>query len=460
MQFSRAHLAIGDADSYAMGLGFSIAIGLPMVDASFWYQTIETLLADIPNVDKPLLGAPQRIFLSADRATLASQKLTSLELVAKNTSDSWLLDLNAKEARAKITLHKDWLGGGVDVKADFIDLANWQEEGSEDNKEIEVPSDKPIFTPNLANLPPVSFTCLRCRLQESDLGRVDVSMSRAAHGMHIDNLRFNSTHGTFSATGDWYLADNTSRTHIKGDFSSSDFGAFLKGFKFNSGIKDSKARVDFDFDWQRAPYEFNFATLNGDMNWHLSDGNLTDVPDKGSRIFSILSLESLVRKLKLDFRDMFAKGFFYDKMEGSFQVVDGVADTRDAIIDGGAGEITMLGYTDLNHKQLNYQLAFAPKVTSSLPVIIAYMVNPAAALAALALDQVLTSAKVISNIKFSLTGSFDEPKLEEIERDSKDISLPARALPTQDIGTPPADIDAQIDKPFDAQTIFEDTVSG
>jgi uncharacterized protein YhdP len=101
-------------------------------------------------------------------------------------------------------------------------------------------------------------------------------------------------------------------------------------------------------------------------------------------------------------------------------------DTRNTVVDGSAGEITMRGYTNLVSKELNYRIAFAPKVTSSLPLIVAYMVNPATALAALALDQVLTSAKVISNIKFSLTGTIDDPKLEELQRDSKEISLPAQ----------------------------------
>jgi hypothetical protein len=69
------------------------------------------------------------------------------------------------------------------------------------------------------------------------------------------------------------------------------------------------------------------------------------------------------------------------------------------------------------------------------------MVNPATAIAALAIDQVLTSAKVISNIKFSLTGPFDEPKLEELGRDSKDIVLPARVQPT----TEPDDVPMESD---------------
>jgi uncharacterized protein (TIGR02099 family) len=449
MQFSRAHLGIGQTDTVGMGLGFSIAVNVPQFDLNQWYPTIATLLADLPDSERPLIGAPQRIFVSANTALVAAQKLTNVELLAKNTSDSWLLELNAKQARASITLHKDWLGSGIDIKADFIHLADWQ--GESDNTAA-------VFSPNLANLPPLKFECLRCRFHDNDFGRVDFSLSRASGGMHVDSLRLNNTHGLLYATGDWYLSDTHSSTHLVGEFSSSDFGEFLQDFNFNSGIKDSKAAAGFDLSWQSSPYKFNFASLYGDVEWRLTDGYLTDVPDKGSRIFSILSLESLVRKLKLDFRDVFAKGFFYDKMDGSLQIANGIADTRDTVIDGGAGEITMEGYSDLVNKQLNYQLAFAPKVTSSLPVIIAYMVNPAAALAALALDQVLTSAKVISNIKFSLTGSFDEPQLEELERDSQDISLPAQAMPSQDIQQAPEDVDAQLDIPISLPLLIEEPV--
>jgi uncharacterized protein (TIGR02099 family) len=457
MQFSRAHLNIGESDSVGMGLGFSVAVKMPELDSSEWYKTISTLLADLPSSDAPLISAPQRIFVSADSALVASQKFTDVELVAKNNSDNWTLDLNAKQARAKITFHKDWLQDGVNISADFIDLADWhseqasllakQQTPAQTATEQLLPTSKPLFSPDPATFPPIKFECLRCRYQNNELGRVDFSLSRAAKGMHIDSLRLNNRNGIFDATGDWFLSENNSSTHLKGNITSSDFGALLKGFQFDSGIKDSKATADFDLSWKRAPYEFNFDSLNGDIDWRLSDGYLTDVPDKGSRLLTILSLESLVRKLKLDFRDVFAKGFFYDKIKGSFQISDGTADTRDTIVDGGAGEITMHGYTNLNSKELNYQIAFAPKVTSSLPVIIAYMVNPATALAALALDQVLTSAKVISNIKFSLTGTIDDPKLEELGRDSKDITLPAQIAPDKELGTPSIDGDTSSESP-------------
>lgn len=455
MQFSRANLAIGDADLVGMGIGFSISAKVEKLDTDAWYQTINYLLSQSAHLggESPILEAPKRIYISADSALLASQKLTNVELVAKNTNDSWLLDINAKETRMEVALYKDWLAQGVKINADFIDVASWQKE--DETTEI---GGKPILDTN--HFPPITFSCKRCSILNNDLGKVDFVLTRSASGMQIDSFRMNNKHGLLYAEGDWFINQDKSSTRFKGEFSSSDFGNLLKGFQFNSGIKDSKASAKFDLSWQQAPYEFNFSTLSGEMDWRLTDGYLTEVTDKGSRIFSILSLDSLIRKLKLDFRDVFAKGFYYDKMTGSFQIQDGMVDTRDTLVDGGAGEITMLGYTDLNNQELNYRISFVPKVTSSLPVIVAWMVNPATALAALALDQVLTSAKVISNIQFSLTGTFDEPIIEELGRDSKEITLPARTQPSSE-DIPPKLQGSNIDsQPVSIQIIPETLVSG
>lgn len=458
MQFSRAHLAIGQSDLIGMGLGFSVSANIQELDTTLWYEVINTLINDLPdNKTKPLLEAPKRIFINADNALIASQRFTGLEMLAKNTSDSWLFDINAKEARMEVALYKDWLNKGVDINADFIELTKWQSTQIDNDK---APSTPIEFVAEINTLPPVSFSCTRCRFLDNDLGKIDFNLSRSATGMKIDQVRLNNAHGLFYGSGDWFLTNGQSSTRLKGEFSSSDFGAFLKGFKLNSGIKDSKASSKFDLSWKRAPYEFNFETLNGQIDWRLTDGYLTEVSDQGSRIFSLLSLDSLVRKLQLDFRDVFAKGFFYDKINGSFQLENGIGYTQDTLVDGGAGEITMQGYTDLNAQQLNYQIEFTPNVTSSLPVIVAWMVNPATALAALALDQMLTSAKVISNIKFSLTGSLDEPILKELGRDSKEVSLPARATPASETETPSQSIDQQLDTPVSIQVPTETPVSG
>lgn len=78
-------------------------------------------------------------------------------------------------------------------------------------------------------------------------------------------------------------------------------------------------------------------------------------------------------------------------------------------------------------------------MTGNLPVLVYFMVNPPTALAALALDQVLTSAKVISNVNYSVTGTIDKPVVSEIGRDSADVELPARVPPIDEPVVPGSD---------------------
>lgn len=417
LQFSRAHLSIGESEIVGMGLGFSISADLATLDSLAWYNAISALITDLPDSNAPLLGAPQRVYVDADTMFIAGQRIDNLQLIAKHSTQDWLLEFNAEQARAEVTLYYDWLTKGIDIKADFIDLAEINGDGTQ------IASYK---QPDLANLPPVSFVCKQCKVQGKDLGRIDFQLSRGQNGMKIDNLRMNNDNGLLYASGDWNFTEQGSNTRLTGEFSSPDFGAFVKGFGFDAGIKDSKASMEFDLSWQKAPYAFNSASLNGQIDWRLTDGYISELTDKGARIFSIFSLQSLVRKLSLDFRDVFAKGFFYDKMKGSFQVAKGRVYTEDTVIDGGAGEMTIAGYTDLPTQELNYHIGFAPNVTSSLPLLVYFMVNPGTAIAALAIDQVLTEAKVISYVEYSLTGTIQEPIATPLDKRSEDISLPAK----------------------------------
>ena len=56
------------------------------------------------------------------------------------------------------------------------------------------------------------------------------------------------------------------------------------------------------------------------------------------------------------------------------------------------------------------------------------MVNPATAVAALALDEMFTSAKVISGIQYSLTGSLQHSQIKLLEQTNKVVELPTKMM--------------------------------
>ncbi|CAI3926811.1 MAG: YhdP family protein [Pseudomonadota bacterium] len=461
MQFSRAHLALGESDIANIGTGFSISANLAQADVQEWFTTINMLLSGKgkdtstavakanahssiqSNESKKanLFGTPSRIFAKADKLNFAGHSIKDAQLSATERNKDWILDLASPQARATIRINSDLDEQGIEINADYLSLEKPVEAGgttkadSESGVELATNSAMPNeegespynIDPN--TLPPIYFYCQSCGVHGIDLGEITLDIAKEENGLAIRQLLVKSDETNVTATGYWKHMGGEIQSALNGTLTSPDVGQMLKEYGVESGIKDSSANVAFDITWPNAPMDFGFEQLNGNVQWSLSDGYLTELSDKGSRIFTLFSLNSLVRKLSLDFRDVFAKGFFYDDMGGTLSIVDGKAYTDDTEIDGGAGEIEITGFTDLNTGGLNYNVSFAPNVTGNLPFLVYFLATPPTALAALAIDQVLTSAKVISNVNYRVTGTIKDPKFDEVERNSKDISLPAQNAP-------------------------------
>ena len=465
MQFSRALLSLGDANVGDRGTGFSIAANLEQADIVEWFTTLQTLImpskmddasasltantntSGITNKNtnsdtlstqnraqkQNIFGVPSRIFVTADTLTGWGHSLNNVSLTAREQDKDWLLQVDAAKARATIRVNNDINNQGIDINADYLVLdkpATETELNETPVEEIEIAKQQAeVVEVDPLDVPPIYFYCNVCSVHGLDLGEVTLDVAKTDQGLQIRQLLTRSSSADVTATGYWQHENGDITTRLNGTLSSPDVGQMLKQRGITSGIKDSEADVKFDLGWPSAPFDFSLDKLSGDVDWALTDGYLTEVSDKGSRIFTLFSLNSLVRKLSLDFRDVFATGFFYDKMGGSLQIADGTAFTDDTEIDGGAGEIEIKGYTNLNTGGLNYNITFAPNVTGNLPFLVYFLATPPTALAALALDQVLTSAKVISNVNYKVSGTITNPQFEEVERHSKDISLPANVSP-------------------------------
>ena len=121
---------------------------------------------------------------------------------------------------------------------------------------------------------------------------------------------------------------------------------------------------------------------------------------------------------------------FYRELKGSFTVKDGVAYTDNVRMKGTAGDLTIVGNTNLNSNELDYRMSYKPNLTSSLPVLawIATL-NPVTFLAGVALDEVITSS-VIAEINFEVTGNLDNPEFKQVSKKNKNISVGRSTPPT------------------------------
>ncbi|MFC3032996.1 YhdP family protein [Pseudoalteromonas fenneropenaei] len=413
--FANAQLVVGEKDLGLTNQGFVVAIEQPQFELEPWLPFLDNLLTVTSGVS-PSGVLPPLSLVSGQFARVQAGPLpfNDVEFSLTPSTDGFSAKIIGKELRATVAIPRHGSSRPILINADYLRL----------QPEVATPNSKPAPQPQwLTRLPAIEATCLDCKLAQYQLDKVNLSLFGDGQQLQVTELRVDKGEHVLSANGRWV----DGRSEFTGKLNSKNVGMLLDEFDITTSIKDASAEVDFTLNWQDAPYSFALPTLGGEINWRLGEGHLSEISDGGARVFSLLSMDSLVRKLKLDFRDVFSKGFFFNQMQGNMQLQAGIAYTKDAKLDGVPADLTISGHANLVSKEINYDLAVAPQVTSSLPVIVAWMVNPVSGLAALALDKVIHSARVISEIKFKVTGTMDNPQVQEIDRKSREVELPQAA---------------------------------
>ncbi|MEJ6475516.1 YhdP family protein [Pseudoalteromonas piscicida] len=420
-----AHLIIGSKDEGLNATGFDITIKQQEVELLPWLPLINRIVkAPRSESGVAFIPALNQVSGSFSKVTVADIPFHDVDIAMAPLNGAMQLKINSKEMRSQVAIPASNSSRPIHINSDYLRLnLPKSEQSPEPSPEKE---EDPLDW--LLSLPATEFVCADCKVDEYQLDKVNLSLFGDGNRLNISELVVDKKDHKLNASGRF----EQGKTSLSGALVSDDFGELTDEFDITSTIKDSRANIEFDLAWQGAPYDMDLPSLGGTITWRLGEGHLAEISDNGARVFSLLSLDSLIRKLRLDFRDVFSKGFFYNSMSGSVQLSNGVAVTEDTKLDGVPADLSIRGYADLNTHEINYDLAVAPQVTSSLPVIMAWAVNPVTGLAALALDKVIHSARVISEINFKITGTMQEPVVTEVDRKSKEVELPKPIVPEEE----------------------------
>ncbi len=136
-------------------------------------------------------------------------------------------------------------------------------------------------------------------------------------GWNIQSLTLTSPQLQLAAAGHWSkLASGGQETEIDLSIESPKLGRLLEDFRFARNIDDAPAVFNSRLQWPYGPQGFSRERLNGRVDMHIGKGTFLNVNPGVGRIFGLLNLGALQRRLTLDFSDVFAKGFAFDSIEG------------------------------------------------------------------------------------------------------------------------------------------------
>jgi uncharacterized protein YhdP len=187
----------------------------------------------------------------------------------------------------------------------------------------------------------------------------------------------------------------------------------LAAFGSAGSVSGGETQGTIDANWSGSPAEFALAKLEGNVALQIGKGRLLNVEAGAGRLFGLLNITGLRRRLTLDFSDVFAKGFAFDSIDGKLKLQDGDAYTDDLVIDGPAARIEVSGRTGLAKRDYDQLVTVIPHAQSTLPLAGAIAGGPAVGAALLLADKLLgrqmEGLTSFTRYQYTVTGGWDEP---------------------------------------------------
>jgi uncharacterized protein (TIGR02099 family) len=266
-------------------------------------------------------------------------------------------------------------------------------------------------------VPPLHVHIEDFRFGEAALGETRLETYPTPEGMHVQQLDTTSKDLTLRASGDWTRIDGGERSAFKIDFTAADLGAMLGALGFSKLIEGGRTRATLQATWPGAPSAFELQRVDGTLTAKVGKGRVLEVDPGAGRLFGLLSLTEIPRRLALDFTDFFKSGLAFNEITGTFKLDGGNAFTDDLRIDGPAAEIRVRGRTGLKAKDYDQTMEVLPRAGSVLPALGALAAGPAgAAIGAVAQAVLQRPIKQMARTLYQVQGSWAEPKIEVIDR--------------------------------------------
>ena len=372
-------------------------------------QTTESLAA----VDTNTLIDLDAFYLNIKHAELFEQPLVNLSSEIIQTDEKLTVNIKGDDLLANIEYRQ-----GIPDRYDIsIKQMNFQLLDMDALQAVFFNEENDTLTEYSDNLredyPEVFLECLSCTYKKMDLSPLKAHVFPSQSRFSIDYLQLGEEGQATNISGVW----DQRRTNIIVDSRASSETSIVHRLGYDSPMNFQDAQLNGAFNWIGAPWQFNFDSLNGDLSLDVENGQITEVDDKGARLLGFLSLDGIRRSLNLEFDDVFSKGLGFDEMSLSANITNGILKNDDYYLYGSAGKISGDGLVDLPNLNVNYRFSYSPAVTSSLPVLAAFAINPLTGAAVLMLTKILEPVvDTIIRVDFSVKGALNDPEIKIEDR--------------------------------------------
>ncbi|HMX15722.1 MAG TPA: YhdP family protein [Rhodocyclaceae bacterium] len=390
----RGVVGIGDTNAALPDKGLLVLANVKRVDADFWRR----IVGDGNGGGVPL--PPVSMDLKAGEFTAYGKTLHDLRLGGTQQGTHWRADVASRELAGKV----EWVAEGSGrLVARLARLAL-----------PESAKDQPVQGEALNELPGIDLAVDQFLLRGKNLGEVRL-VAENREGTWNARLAIQNDDGDLAGEGRWRPSTTAPDTRLDFTLNAKSIEKLLGRLGYEEAVRRGVANLSGQVSWAGAPFAIDYPSLSGQIKLEARNGQFNKLEPGVGRLLGVLSLQSLPRRITLDFRDIFSQGFAFDGIDATMKVNRGIMDTQDLRIQGPAAKVLMTGTVNLTAETQNLRVLVQPAIgeTIATGVILA---NPAIGAAAWLFNRMFgTPLDKVFAFEYAVTGTWADPKVEKIQ---------------------------------------------
>lgn len=304
-----------------------------------------------------------------------------------------------------------------------------------------------------ASIPALDIVVDDLELRGKKLGRIEIdavnlgaSASAAARDVprewRLNRFNISTPEAVLTASGNWTDLNpgagapaprsikERRRTVMNFKLDIADSGELLNRFGMKGVVRKGRGLVEGQVAWLGSPITLDYPSLGGNFNINVENGQFLKTDPGISKLLGVLSLQSLPRRLTLDFRDVFSEGFAFDFFRGDVSITQGIARTNNLQMKGINAAVLMEGQADIAHETQAIKVVVVPDINVGGASLLASAINPVVGLSTFLAQLILRRPLMeAATQEFMLDGTWTDPRVTKLNRKSASAPPAAPALP-------------------------------
>jgi uncharacterized protein (TIGR02099 family) len=422
LEFDSGEIGLGRVNVINQKLpGLAVVGSLKGFDLSEWNK-VYTQYSSV-SANNALMNKLRVINVTLDKLSFMNQQWDTMSVKAKLLSNKdWSFHLNQENILADLLYHS----AGNELSGHIQRLHLKKIDPSAYN------SGEQELTLHPNQIPNLNLRVDNLSVGKVQIGTVFLNSHSTVHRWTLNYCRIDSPVYQFSIQGEWTQKKGVNKTKVHLKLDSTNLSKTLERWDFTPVVDAKKGYLEFQGGWNNSLYNFSLASLNGALYLQLKNGRITHLNQETEekidlgKLLSILSLQTIPRRLKLDFSDLSHQGYSFDVFQGNFSVNKGIMNTQDSYLDGPVAYASMKGDLDLTRRSYNLNLKISPHITASLPVVATIAGGPVAGVAAWVATKIINqSMQKISAYSYKISGPWSQPVVQQLSiTKKKNDSIP------------------------------------